>query len=164
MFFASGVVYQFIILAIKCRKCEVAGVDSMCFSFIDAYHKTLFARDNSRSSDKRMNLPDGWSLKKSRLGQKAFIHAETNTKIFEVPDENTIFELAKARPKKYSAFLDRIAAEKTSEIAVEVEDPVETDKPEELLTKQVENKICEDQQPPVSSGNGEFFLAFIKKT
>ena len=57
--------------------------------------------DKSRSRDNRMELPDGWSLKKSRLGQKAFIHAETNTKIFEVPDENTIFELAKARPKKY---------------------------------------------------------------
>ena len=58
-----------------------------------------------------MELPDGWSLKKSRLGQKAFIHAETNTKIFEVPDENTIFELAKARPKKYKAFLERIKTE-----------------------------------------------------
>ena len=62
-----------------------------------------------------MELPEGWSLKKSRLGQKAFIHAETNTKIFEVPDENTIFELAKARPKKYKAFLERIGAQKGPE-------------------------------------------------
>ena len=108
-----------------------------------------------------MELPEGWSLKKSRLGQKAFIHAETNTKIFEVPDENTIFELAKARPKKYKAFLERIGAQKAPENDVKQPEPaVEVEKSEEPSMKNVEVEI---EKPPVLAGNGEFFLAFIKK-
>ena len=108
-----------------------------------------------------MELPEGWSLKKSRLGQKAFIHAETNTKIFEVPDENTIFELAKARPKKYKAFLDRIGGQKSPENDMkQPESAVDVEKLEEPAMK---NEEVEIEKPPVVAGNGEFFLAFIKK-
>ncbi|CAG5112807.1 Oidioi.mRNA.OKI2018_I69.chr2.g6982.t1.cds [Oikopleura dioica] len=108
-----------------------------------------------------MELPEGWSLKKSRLGQKAFIHSETNTKIFEVPDENTIFELASARPKKYKAFLDRIAGQKGPEKDIKQPEPlVDVEKSEELTMK---NEEVEIEKPPVVAGNGEFFLAFIKK-
>jgi len=107
--------------------------------------------DKRRSQDNRMELPDGWSLKKSRLGQKAFIHAETNTKIFEVPDENTIFEFAKARPKKYKAFLERINAEKASEINEKSQKPAETEiveEPVERKQDKIENP--EKNQAPVS--------------
>lgn len=111
-----------------------------------------------------MELPDGWSLKKSRLGQKAFIHAETNTKIFEVPDQNTIFELAKARPKKYKAFLERISAEKRCELNEKSQKPAEIVIIEEPIERKVEKiKNREEEQAPVSSRNGEFYLAFIKK-
>ena len=120
--------------------------------------------DKSRSQDNRMELPDGWSLKKSRLGQKAFIHAETNTKIFEVPDENTIFELAKARPKKYKAFLKRINAEKASEINEMSQKPAEIEIIEEPVErKQDKIESSEENQAAFPTRNGEFFLAFIKK-
>lgn len=126
--------------------------------------KELIRVDLQIIEDNRMELPDGWSLKKSRLGQKAFIHAETNTKIFEVPDQNTIFELAKARPKKYKAFLERISAEKRCELNEKSRKPAEIVIIEEPVERKVEKiKNREEEQAPVSSRNGEFFLAFIKK-